>query len=1190
MYLKTLELQGFKSFPDKTVLTFDSSVTAVVGPNGSGKSNISDAIRWVLGEQSVKTLRGGKMEDVIFGGTPQRKRQGFAEVSLTLDNTTGVFASQESELMVTRRYYRSGESEYYLNRCPVRLKDINELFMDTGLGQEGYSLIGQGRIDEILSAKSTQRREIFEEAAGISRYRHRKEESQRKLERTQENLLRIGDKLEELELQVEPLREQAEKAMRFQALGEELRVLEISLWMHQLDGIKDRAAKAQDDCETAARQLAECQDKTDALYAMAEALGERVREQETAAEDLRRQIAGGENELSAGEHTIALFQERMQNNENNAKRLQAELSMRKEREGGIGEQIAQKKARLEALEEKIAACQGQLEDSCRQLEALEQRRAMLSDGVSQQEAQAEAKTREAGQLERTLAGLEASGLEIKDRREKLLADLAGLQEGQAALARVQAQDEAEEQAALEEQKKLEQSIREGNAQVAACRSREKEAEETWMRLRMEESAITSRTHILAEMEKGYEGYSKGVKSVMNEVKRGQLKGVCGPVAGLLRVPPAYTVAIETALGGALQHLVVDSEEAGKAVLRLARQRDAGRVTCLPMTAIRPVSLRETGLETAEGYLGIAAALVECAPQYRDILFYLLGRVVVVRNLDDAVSMARQWGHRFQIVTLDGEKLNAGGSMTGGSVNRRGGILSRAAELKAMIEKQEKAQKQKEAGGQGLENARKETAKASRALEELQQQRREREDRLLTLKNRRESRRAQQENGTIRIQNSQSALAQLEERAQENEAKEAEIRAALEEGKAAAAALQQEKSQGLQGLEALDAKAQTLTQGVRRLREEQAAMEGERQTSQQILTELNALRDTFQADRAKQEETLAGFAEDNAAIGREIRAREEALCRLRQQLTDHKARLRRCMEEKLQLDGRREQTDRDSRSQNDQQLRLQREVSALEQKKLQISMEESQLLDKLWDTYQMTHQGAREVCIPLEGVPAANRRVGELNQAIRALGSVNPGAIAEFQRVNERYRYLRDQKADVETAQAKLEQIIHDLTNEMREIFRREFQRIAEAFATTFVELFGGGRAALELEDEEDILNCGIEIRVQPPGKTLRVISLLSGGERAFVAIALYFAILKVRPTPFCVMDEIEAALDEANVARFVRYLRTMADKTQFILITHRRGTMEASDVLYGITMEHQGISRVLKLDLNEAEQSLRQKA
>ncbi|MBM6927008.1 chromosome segregation protein SMC [Pseudoflavonifractor phocaeensis] len=1186
MYLKALEIQGFKSFPDKTVLSFGEDITAIVGPNGSGKSNISDAIRWVMGEQSTKALRGGKMEDVIFGGTALRKQQGFAEVSLVLDNADHIFPLEESEVMVTRRYYRSGESEYYINRRSVRLKDVNELFMDTGLGREGYSIIGQGRIDEILSVKSGDRREVFEEAAGISRFRHRKEEAQRKLERTQENLVRITDKIDELELQVEPLRLQSEKAKKFLILRDELRGLEISLWLDQLERLRAGAIKTLSDYENACRQKEEVRQAVEALYAAAEDISAKMRDKDVESEGVRFQMMQREADANGLENAIAVLQANIQNNLENRDRIQRELEQQEGRADSIAAQITERQARLELIETDSARLRSDLE--ARQEEA---RLASQSVGTIARELEAlrqkeAVETASAADAKALISALAAAAQEVLDRDEAMRRELA---EGEERLKEAQTARSQTAQAldqAREDRDSLQNVINGYGLRLESRRRKAKEAEEAHVKLQMEENAIRSRIHMLSEMEKLYEGYSKAVKLVMGEAKKGQLRGIHGPVAGLIQVPDAYTVAIEIALGGAMQHIVVEREEDGKAAIQYLKRRDGGRSTFLPLSSIRPSDFRDLGVEREPGFVGMGDKLIRFDPKYQKIFSNLLGRTVVAQDMDSAIAMARAYHHRFKIVTLDGQVLNPGGSMTGGSVSRSAGILSRANELERLNQQAVGVTEQLSAAARAMEEAKREAAAAAYEVETAQAQQRQHEDAILKL----EERLAQLEGQLQRAAQEQAGqkkeLEGLQARAAQIEADTRAARARVEALEGAAAALRAEAQGKAAGQSDAQEKAAALGETIAEMNMRLAALEAERQATRQSLTELEELRRDLTGDRAQREDMLAQFQEKNAGLEEEIREKERQLQTIRRENQDRQEDISRLNREKLDLEAQRNQADRDARDKNGALLNLEREVSVLEQKKTAAALEEKNLLDKLWETYELSHQAAMAQRVELESVPKAQRRVGELKKAISGLGNINLDAIDEFARVNERYTYLTDQRDDVQKSKAELEGIIADITEEMRSIFSAQFAILNEAFQQTFVELFRGGKATLELEDPEDILNCGIEIKVQPPGKALKVLSLLSGGEKAFVAIALYFAILKVRPTPFCVMDEIEAALDDANVVRFAHYMRQMADKTQFIVITHRRGTMEEADVLYGVTMQEQGISRMLTINLNDVEKEL----
>jgi chromosome segregation protein len=1187
MYLKALEIQGFKSFPDKTVLSFDEDITAIVGPNGSGKSNISDAIRWVMGEQSTRALRGGKMEDVIFGGTAKRKQLGFAEVSLVLDNTEHLFPHmEESEVMVTRRYYRSGESEYYINRRSVRLRDVNELFMDTGLGREGYSIIGQGKIDEILSIKSSDRREVFEEAAGISRYRHRKEEAERKLEKTEENLTRINDKIDELELQVEPLRVSAEKAKKFLILRDELRGLEISLWMEQLDRIRTGSIKIQSDYENAVRRKGEVQAEVERLYAAAEAIAQQMRQKEMDAEGIRFEMMGRQADANEREKAIEVLKANIQNNIENTDRLQRELETQEGRAGSIEGQIRQRQSRLDEIRAEIAALEGQI--AAKQEEAAEAGRnagslAAEMEALRQKEA---VETASAAEAKALLSALAAAAQEVLDRDETVRQELAAGEERLEA-AETEVKEAQKELSEAREDRDSIKNIISGYALRLSSRMKKlQEADEKHVKLQMEQSALQQRIHMLSEMEKLYEGYSKAVKMVMGEAERGQLKGILGPVAGLLRVEREYTVAVETALGSAMQNIVVDREEDGKNAIQYLKRRDGGRCTFLPLNAIEPQEFKETGVADEPGFVGMGDELIECEKKYGKVFASLLGRTVIAEDMDKAIAMARKYKHRLKIVTLDGQVLNPGGSMTGGSASKTAGILSRQGELERLREQETDLNEKLSAAAKTLEEAKREVTGAQYEMDAAQAQQRSHEDDILKLEER--VGHLDQAAADIRRQRDEwrQELEQLSQRSQRTEEDTANARKRIEELEGAAAALRAEADSKIQGQNEAREKSEAIQGEVALLNAQKAALEAETLAARQSLRELEDLRKDMVGDREDRTRRIGELKTQNQDLEDQIRRNQEQLQAIKAESTAKQDEIKRLNQERLDLEGERTKADKLSRDKNNELLAMEREVSVLEQKKVSAEMEEKQILDRLWETYELTHEAARAQRLELESVPKAQRRVGELKRSISALGNINLDAIDEFQRVNERYTYFTGQRDDVRQSKTELLKVIADVTGEMERIFADQFIKINEAFQGTFTELFGGGKATLELEDPEDILNCGIEIKVQPPGKSLKIITLLSGGEKAFVAIALYFAILKVRPTPFVVMDEIEAALDDPNIARFARYMRQMSEHTQFIVITHRRGTMEEADALYGVTMQEQGVTRVLAINLNDVEKEL----
>ena len=1187
MYLKALEIQGFKSFPDKTVLNFGEDITAIVGPNGSGKSNISDAIRWVMGEQNSRQLRGAKMEDVIFGGTEKRSQMGFAQVTLVIDNTEHIFPTRdEAEVAVTRRYYRSGESEYYINRQSVRLKDVNELFMDTGMGREGYSIIGQGKIDEILSVKSGERREVFEEAAGISKYRHRKEESERKLERTQENLVRINDKIAELELQVEPLRRQAETAKKYLVLRDELRVLEISVWLENLQALKTGALKLRTDFEAAQADKDRAQDALDAVYAAAEDCAEQMRACDVRAEGLRSEMGALESQAAEQESEIAVLRTGVAHNEESLERLAREMEDSQGRADGLQSQMDALERRAAEIERQTQQMQTELDgwlagaqelaqqagSAAQEAEALRAKEALSASAAA--DARAELSALQAG-MDAALARRTAIGQELAAAEEKL----------------EQAQHEAKENRhALREAQEDEQAaaniIQGHSLRMEGRRRRADETQQEKLRLTMALKTLTDRIALLGEMEKEYEGFSRAVKLVMRAAEKGALRGIRGPVASLMETDPAYTVALEIALGGGLQNIVVGSESDAKSAIALLKQRDGGRATFLPVSTVRGNALREQGLEQETGFVGIASRLVRYDRQYDGIFQNLLGRTVVVEDIDCGIAIARRYGHRFRIVTLDGQVIHAGGSMTGGSVSRSAGVLSRASELAGLREQLGSLKSSLAEAARRAEDLGRDLQKAQYELDVAQDQHRAAQQQVLALETREQHYDSLRESleETLRALDTenQQLTRQTADCAARRQTAEQEIRRQEDR----AAQLRQQAQERLAGQSELQTKTGGISDEIARRKEQQAALAAERQGAQSRLEDLRQLMEDLAGDCRGREDLRRQLMEAQAQSQAQItdhRARAEALHRQAEEL---RARLQGLQQEKLTLEQQRTALNRETQSRNDAVLAAQGELSRLEQKRSAAAMEEKTILDKLWERYELSHSEAQAQRVELESVPKATRRIGELNRAIKALGTPNIGAIEEYDRVNGRYTYLSDQRADVEQAKGELTGVIDQLTRQMTEIFARQFKLLNDSFQETFLELFGGGKARLELEDERDILNCGIEIKVQPPGKQLKTITLLSGGEKAFVAIALYFAILKVHPTPFCVMDEIEAALDEANVVRYARYMRRIAGKTQFIVITHRRGTMEEADVLYGVTMQERGVSRILTINLNDMAKEL----
>ena len=1186
MYLKSLELQGFKSFPDKTLIRFGDDITAIVGPNGSGKSNISDAILWVMGEQSSKTLRGAKMEDVIFGGTQKRKAVGFAEATLTLDNTDRALPYDADEVMVTRRYYRSGDGEYYINRQSARLKDIHELFMDTGMGREGYSNIGQGRIDEILSLKSADRREIFEEAAGISKYRHRKEETERKLAHTEDNLLRIGDKVSELELQLEPLRVQSEKAKKYLELKDELRGVEVAVWLDTLEKLSAAAKKAEEDYNSASFVLQQAHDDLDRLYRQAETLGEALRRKDGELENVRVKVSMLDATHQQLEGQMAVLQGNVDNNNQNIRRLEEELQGQEDRSDGLMGQIV-------GTRERIVQIEGNLKGKRRQLDELQQQLTAMTASAQ---------------------GLTKQFLELRGRETSLAADLAGREADIRGLAESMAQtglrlaqlDEdlaAGQGRADEARAKLEDSRRElaaarekadaANNMIAGFLLRQQtrgqrrdELTRTLRDLSDNLNSVSAKARVFRAMERDFESYTKSVRLVMQEAQRGRLPGIHGPVSRLVRTGDEFTVAIEIALGAAMQQIVVSSEADGKAAIAYLKRTGGGRATFLPLNTIQGRTLQENGLESCRGFVGIASQLVTASQQYRGIVDNLLGRTVIAQDIDAAIAMANRYRNRFKIVTLDGQVMNPGGSMTGGSVNKEAGILSRANELEKLTAQEKDLNEKRMICEADLREAQRQFDQVEFQLATARDQLREAEDRVLLLQG---------------VEKQHQILLTAIEEAEESAARERDALAARDQADRQRHAAQEARIQvytqqlaqtraaiaSLEGSQSAAAgETARLTDDITALKTETAALEAEQATARSHVEDLRSLQAAMDGDREKKLLLADTMRAETARLESEIEGLRSRQTENDRDANIQRSALQKALADRAEAEASKTRAEREAQDKSKDILNMERACALLESKKTTTAMEERQIIDKLWDSYGLTPGTAPEARGQIDSVHAGNRKAAELKRKIAGLGTPNLGAIEEYARVNERYAYLASQRDDVLTSKRELESIIRDITKEMTVIFVEEFAKIDHYFGQVFEEMFGGGRGQLILEDPQNPLTCGIEIRVQPPGKQVKTITLLSGGEKAFVAIALYFAILKVRPTPFCMLDEIDAALDDRNVERYSTYLRNLSARTQFIVITHRRGTMEASDVLYGVTMQEQGVSTLLRLDLNQMEQYL----
>lgn len=1183
MILKSLILQGFKSFPDRTEIRFAGGLTAIVGPNGSGKSNISDAIRWVLGEQSTRSLRGAKMEDVIFSGTQKRRPVGFAEVSLILDNAEHVFRSDYTEIMVTRRYYRSGESEYALNKKPCRLKDIHELFMDTGLGRDGYSIIGQGRIDEILSLKSEDRREIFEEAAGVTKFRYRKEEATRRLEATEDNLVRIRDVYTELENQAGPLKEQADKAQQYLSLRDELRALEVSLWLERLTGLRGEMDKNQTDAAQCSAQLDAAKSAQAELYAQSEQLTNALHRADAAADDLRQQIRTAEQSRADLASRCAVLEANLKNNADNIERARRECARQNEQAGTLDAQTAEHAARQAALQAAYEGYMGTLRDlEVQEADAQQQADTLRREREALQIRQdAQEKARFAAELDRTAAQTGLSGMD--SRKGNIAQDIEQAEQ----------QLETEQQALLVEQTALDaccQALEMAENQLAGvarkAEIRQKKVEErtqTLAAVTAEVTDIGNRIRMLREMKRDYEGFSRAVKRIMQQADSGRMTGIHGPVSELITVPPKFITAIETALGAAASHIVVDTPQDGKRAIEYLKRTDGGRATFLPLDTIRPMSLKESGLETCPGVCGTADQLVESSAAYRAIVQNLLARTVVAEDMDAALAIAKKYHNRFRIVTLDGQTIQAGGAMTGGSMSKSTGVLARESQLHTLEAKAKELEQTRQQAEQAVHTAKSELAAVEydrRAIEGERANQQQEHTRLQTVVAQRgakvDSLRTRLEGFRLERDNLDAARAQYEQAIADTEQRLSDCAAALAQIAAERQALDERQN-------AWEAAHDDCIMQMQQVRTAQAENRTEFAAEQRAAENLERLRSEMAAGLNASAQAVVRFEQEAEQMRQQLAEARQMQQDGGQDLDRLHELLRAQSDQRMRIEAERTKVDRQAQSRNDEILSLERENGRLTALGVQLKNEETQILDKMWETYELTPTPAEAIRIELPDPAAARSQADTLRTQMRTLGNVNLDAPQAYAALTERFEFLRTQKDDLETAQRELQKVIDELTVRMKEIFASEFAKLNHYFGETFTEIFGGGHAELQLADTSDILNCGIDIKVSPPGKAVKTITLLSGGEKAFVAIALYFAILKVRPTPFCVLDEIEAALDDVNVARYAQYLRRLSGATQFIAITHRRGTMEEADMLYGVTMQEQGVSRMLMLNLAEAE-------
>ena len=1181
MYLKRLELQGFKSFADRTVLEFKSGITSVIGPNGSGKSNISDAIRWVLGEQSMKSLRGSKSEDVIFAGTQARKSLGFAEVSMVIDNADGKLPIEYSEVTVTRKIYRSGETGYFINKVPCRLKDVLELFMDTGIGKDGYSIIGQGKIDEILSNKSEDRRKIFEEAAGIVKYRTRKAESEKKLEQTKLNLLRINDILSEIETNIEPLKMQSEKAKKYLDLREELKNIEVGLFLHNISEYKEKLEKIVEDIKIVEEQNASENEKMQNLQRAKEELKNSIDEITSKIEEMQNLSFESTNKIEKINSEIGISKERIQNNNVNNERLLKEIEEVKQRIAELEEEQKQKLSKKENLATNREKFQKELDEKQKELEELTKKLSAKELEIEDKKKNIEKNTDEKYELISEISSLDTN-LENIEKREKVAkAEIQSLTL-EIDSTRNDKQEKSKDFYDIEFKKnELSKSLKEKADKKSESMQKIKDFDTTLNNLAYEINMKDSRLKFLIETEKEKEGYTRSVKSLLNACEKDSKlnKGVNGVLANLISVDKKYETAIEMCLGQATQNIVTDTEEDAKKLVEYLRENKLGRASFLPVTSVKGRKLDRIIKNSTEGVIGVASDLVKCNKKYEQIVLNLLGRTLIVENMDTAIQMAKLNSYSFRIVTLDGDIISNTGSITGGSIQTKTvNLLGRSREIEDLEKALKELQAKKEEVAKGKQDY---TESVTDTIEEVTRIEKELQDIEVVY--------AAENQKILNIEDSISKL----------EARREKIKAELEELSKQKLDNNMQKEEKQERINYLEKEIENISKVV-----EEFALNNK--DNQKYIDDLNF-------DITNLKISVTSFDESGTSIDEMVERIKQDIENNKQSILNKEENIQRINEEKANLEAnivnleeqinkiksdvsnsseiieglkanRIEANEKLKKSEEEISIEfntiedIKGELVKLDVKKTKLEQDLEQVVNNLWVEYELTPNNAEGYKKP-DNVQKAARDVNSLRTQIKELGSINVDSIEEYKKTKERYEFMCEQRLDMENTAAKLRNIIQEMTQTMKEQFVEKFKEINKNFNEVFTELFGGGKAELKLEDENNVLECGIDIQAQPTGKKLQNMMLLSGGEKAFTAIALLFAILKINPAPFCVLDEIEAALDDVNVYRFAEYLKKFSAETQFLVITHRKGTMEAANTVYGVTMEENGVSKLLSMKL-----------
>ncbi len=1178
MYLKSLEIQGFKSFPDKVSLTFDKGLTAVVGPNGSGKSNIGDSVRWVLGEQSTKTLRGNKMEDVIFSGTVARRPMGFAAVTLNIDNSDSTLSDMGDEIAVTRKLYRSGESEYMINGKSCRLKDINELFMDTGLGRDGYSIIGQGRIAEIVGAKSSERRDIFEEAAGISKFRYKKLEAERKLTAAQENLLRLSDILSELENRVEPLRVQSEKAQKFIKLAEERKRLELSVWITRLDELKEKLDKLD---EKILLSRGEYENTENDIAREEEKLQDSYREMQRCtarSDELRQRMLKEEQDSSKKKSDIAVFENDINHCAEAIRKAKISMEDSEETRRDLHLRIKETEKKIVVLEQKKSELLLEAESVKKEFETAEEKNTKLGDSVERAGSEINDLYIKRSELNFAAEAAKQHALDDEKRLRELLDSTNDIEAAVGGYNEKIKKNTSELDSNLKKSEELNNKLSGLEKLYSSRKEAFEQAKSSFEKVLYELKNCQQRRKILIDLENSMEGFAGSVKQILKASKQGRLSGVYGTVAQNIGVEGKYALAVETALGGSMQNIIVENEDSAKRGIRFLKEQHGGRATFLPITSVKGYELRENGLENCTGYVAKASEIVTYDEKFSGIIASLLGRIVIAEDIDSAANIAKKYGYKFRIVTLDGQVVNAGGSFTGGSSQKSAGVITRKNEIDKLDSEINSLTVQREEFNAKIEKLRAESEKLRYDRESVK------------------SELSRCEAARIRINAELTSLntlvEQLKASAENSDRQQAEFESRISASKEA-------ESNARSEAEALEEKIKVAEQ---RLAEGQNSREKLRLERAELSERLSQLKirdmeiskdiqsQKSDVERIKSEIELldsgsSRFEDEIERQNRIISEKREEIERLSAELENtgrnaerYSAEIKRYQEVHAEQNRLAGEIQKGMKQLNEAKEKLSGDITRLEERHEAAERDSDSIIRQLMDVYEMTHSEALKNAEKTDDITASQAELASVKNKIRALGSVNVDAVEEYREVSERYEFMSSQIADVQNSKRELERIISELTEEMCRIFAESFRVINSNFKEIFVELFGGGKAELILSDPENILESGIEISVAPPGKVIKNLISLSGGEQSFVAIAIYFAILKLRPAPFCILDEIDAALDEVNVRKYAQYLKNFTDTTQFVLVTHRRSAMEEANVLYGVTMQEDGISKLLKME------------